>query len=151
MAAADENNPHELAISRMRAAQLQVYLREYREAEVLATRALEQSEKNRILPDAAYSRCVLGRARAELSHATDGVALIRQGIAGLLEVGLRLDIPTYTAYLAAAQWREGAIIDALKTVEQALRANPDALTHRPEMLRLRGEVRRLRASGLSTG
>src|SRR5216684_4336917 len=43
--------------------------------------------------------------------------------------------------MAAAQEREGAIVDALETVEQALQANPDELTHRPEILRLRGELR----------
>ncbi len=43
--------------------------------------------------------------------------------------------------LAAAQEREGAIADALATVEQALQVNPDELECRPETLRLRGELR----------
>ena len=47
----------------------------------------------------------------------------------------------YTACLAEAQEREGAIVDALETVEQALQANPDELIYRPETLRLRGELR----------
>jgi predicted ATPase len=76
-----------------------------------------------------------------LSHATEAIALISQGIASLLEGGLRLRTPTYTAFLAEAQQSEGAIVDALATIEQALRANPDALTHRPETLRIRGELR----------
>jgi predicted ATPase len=45
------------------------------------------------------------------------------------------------AGLAEAQEREGAIVDALATVEQALQANPDELAYRPETLRLRGELR----------
>ena len=40
-----------------------------------------------------------------------------------------------------AQEREGAIADALETIEQALQANPDELVYRPETLRLRGELR----------
>jgi hypothetical protein len=44
-------------------------------------------------------------------------------------------------YLAAAQAREGAIVDALETVEEALQANPDELVYRPGILRLRGELR----------
>jgi len=36
---------------------------------------------------------------------------------------------------------EGAIVDALQTVEQALQANPDELMDRPEILRLRGGLR----------
>ena len=66
--------------------------------------------------------------------------MIRHGIANLLEGGLCLTIPAYTADLAEAQQSEGAIVDALETVEQALRANPDVLWHRPRALRLRGEL-----------
>src|SRR5262249_35090083 len=36
---------------------------------------------------------------------------------------------------------EGASVDALATVEQALQATPDELIVRPETLRLRGELR----------
>ena len=66
--------------------------------------------------------------------------LIREGIAGLLEIGIRTGISFYANSLAESQQREGAIVDALPTVEQALQANPDELAHRPETLRLRGEL-----------
>jgi len=138
---ADGNTPFDLAFSLSFAALTRIYMREYEQAETLAARALELSEKHQFPFVAALSRCNIGRARAELGRATEGVALIRRGIAGLLEVGFRLGIPIYTASLAAAQRREGAIADALETVEQALRANPDQLVSRPEMLRLRGELR----------
>jgi tetratricopeptide (TPR) repeat protein len=141
MAAANGNNPYEVAWSGYYAAALRILTREHEKAEALATRALELSEKNQFPQIAAHSRCVLGRARAQLSHATEAIALINQGIASLLEGGLRLRTPTYTAFLAEAQQSEGAIVDALATIEQALRANPDALTHRPETLRIRGELR----------
>src|SRR5580704_11892345 len=62
-------------------------------------------------------------------------------MAGLLEAGARLGIANWTAFLAAAQAREGAIVGALEAVEQALQANPDELAYRPETLRLRGELR----------
>jgi predicted ATPase len=42
---------------------------------------------------------------------------------------------------AAAQAREGAVVEALETVERALQANPDELVSRPETLTLRGELR----------
>jgi tetratricopeptide (TPR) repeat protein len=106
----------------------------------LAGRALELSQKHRFPPEAAFSRCVLGRARAELGCATEGIELIRQGIAGFLEIGGRLGIPIHTAFLAAAQALEGAIEDALETVQEALQANPDLLSYRPEMLRIRGKL-----------
>jgi len=86
---------------------------------------------------------VLGQARAQLGRTTEGIALIRQGLAGLLEIGMRLTVPYITASLAEAQEREGAITDALGTVEQGLQANPrELLFYRPEALRLRGELRR---------
>jgi predicted ATPase len=44
-------------------------------------------------------------------------------------------------YLAGAQEREGAIGDALETLEQALRAHADRRVYRPEALRLHGELR----------
>jgi tetratricopeptide (TPR) repeat protein len=116
-------------------------MREYEQAEVLAARALELGEKHQFPQIAAQSRCVLGQARAQLGRATEGVELIRQGIAGLLGVGSRSRISYRTASLAAAQECEGAVVDALETVEQALQANPNELVHRPEALRLRGELR----------
>jgi class 3 adenylate cyclase/tetratricopeptide (TPR) repeat protein len=141
MAAVNENNPHDLAISGIPAAALRNYLREHEQAEALAAHALELSEKHQFSPEAAHARCLLGQARAQLGRATEGIALIRQGIASLLEGGLRLLIPTYTASRAEAQEREGAIVEALETVEQALKADPDALVDRPRALGLRGELR----------
>ena len=52
-----------------------------------------------------------------------------------------MGIPHDLLSLATAQMLDGVIIEALKTVERALQANPDQLAHRPEMLRLRGELR----------
>ena len=141
MAAANGNNPYDVAFAGYCAAYLRVYMREHEQAEALAARALELSEKHQFPPEAALSRCVLGRSRARLGRATEGVALIRQGMAGLREIGTRMDISSNTALLAEAQERDGAIGDALGTVEQALQANPDELVYRPEMLRLRGELR----------
>jgi tetratricopeptide (TPR) repeat protein len=140
-AAVDVNNPHDVAISCISAAQLKFYLGAYQQAEALAGRALELSQTHQFPPEAALSRCVLGRARAELGRAPEGIVLIRQGIAGLLEIGGRLGIPIHTVSLAAAQAVEGAIVEALATVEEALQANLDLLAPRPEMLRLRGELR----------
>jgi tetratricopeptide (TPR) repeat protein len=116
-------------------------MREYERAEASAEQALELSEKNQFPLVASYSRCVLGRARAQLGRASEGITLIRQGIAGVLETGTRVGAAYFTASLAAAQERDGARIDALDTVERALQTNPDELVNRPETLRLRGELR----------
>src|SRR5262249_11457276 len=89
---------------------------------------------------AGVSQCILGQAHAQLGRASDGIALIRQGIAGMLAVGSRVTLGHLR--LADAQKCAGAISEALDTVEQALQAAPEGeLVHRPEMLRLRGELR----------
>ncbi len=141
MAAADPNNPYDLAWSEMNAALLQVWLREYEDAEALAAQAQARSEDHQFPDVLAWSRVVLGRARAQRGRASEGIALIRQGIAGLLEIGFRWAATYYIGALAEAQACAGAIGDALATVEQALQANPDELINRPEPLGLRGALR----------
>jgi tetratricopeptide (TPR) repeat protein len=140
-AAANVNNPHDLAFAGHSAAGFWLRMREYEQAEALAARALELSEKHQFPNEAAMSRCLLGQARAQLGRTTEGIALIRQGIAGVLESGQRVVMTLYRTYLAEAEEREGSIVDALETVEQALRTNPDELAYRPETLRIRGELR----------
>jgi class 3 adenylate cyclase/tetratricopeptide (TPR) repeat protein len=141
VAAANGSNPFEVAFSTVFAAFLHISLREYGQAEALAAQAFELSEKIQIPQMSAFCRCALGSARAQLGHSTEGVALIIQGMAGLREIGTRVNDALVTTLLAAAQERDGAILDALETVEQALRTNPDELVSRPDALRMRGEIR----------
>jgi tetratricopeptide (TPR) repeat protein len=141
MAAANADNPHDIAFAGDHAAELWVLMREYEKAEALAERALALSEEYQFPNEAAQARCALGKARAQRGRTTEGIALIRQGIAGKLESGQRLGITRDLAFLAAAQASEGAIGDSLETIEQALQANPHELVWRPEIVRLRGELR----------
>jgi tetratricopeptide (TPR) repeat protein len=140
MAAAANRNPFEVAMSGYLAAYLRLYLRENEQAETLAVQALELCEKHQYPLPAAHSRCALGQARGQLGRAAEGVGLIRDGIAGLLETGSCLGITQLMTYLAVAQGREDATVDALATLDQALQANPNELFFRPETLRLRGEL-----------
>jgi tetratricopeptide (TPR) repeat protein len=141
MTGVDRGNPYDLAFSGCGAALRSFDMREYEQAEALAGRALELAEKNQFPQIVGMLRCVLGSALAQLGRAAEGVSLIQQGIAGLLEIGARAGISQYTACLAGAQDCQGAIADALETVEQALKVNPDERDYRPETLRLRGELR----------
>jgi tetratricopeptide (TPR) repeat protein len=140
MAVANRDNPHDLAFAGHHAAVLWILMREYERAESLAATAVELSEKHRYPNEAAMSRCVLGQARAQQGQTTEGIALIRQGIAGMLESGQRLGIAFNTMALAGALGRAGAITEALETVERALEANFNEPVFRPEALRLRGEI-----------
>ena len=141
MMAAANTNPYGIAFSAFLAALLRAYMGEYEQAEALNAQALELAEQQQFALLAAISRCALGNARSRLGRAAEGIELIRRGLAEMLEIGSRLTISTYTAYLAAAQERAGAIADALATVEQALQVNPEELYYRPEIFRLRGELR----------
>jgi class 3 adenylate cyclase/tetratricopeptide (TPR) repeat protein len=141
LAAVNSENPHDLAIAGLCSAALLSFLGEHKKAEPLAARALELSEKNQFPPEAAYSRVVLGSARAHLGRTSEGIALIRRGIASELEVGARVSIPFDTTSLATAQMLDGRIVEAFETVEQALQVNPDQLYSRPEAFRVRGELR----------
>src|ERR1700674_3039671 len=98
-------------------------LRDYERAEALAAHALELGKKHQLPNPTARSLGSLGRARAQLGRATEGVALIRQGLAALREIGTRMGITASIANLAEAQALEGAIWEALETIEQALNAN----------------------------
>jgi predicted ATPase len=116
-------------------------LREYEQAEALASQALEQCEQYSFSLYAAFSRIFLGYARSHLGCATEGIALIRRGLAELVKLGASNASGTHIAELAAALGRQGAIVEALETVERALQLNPEELFFRPEMLRIRGELR----------
>jgi class 3 adenylate cyclase len=134
-------NPHDLAWSDAREADLHVLMRENESAEAAAARALELCEKHLFPSDAASSRCALGQARAQLGRAADGIALIRQGTDTWIQLGQRIKVTHHLTSLAAAQLGAGAVGDARETVEQALNFNPEELVYRPETLRIRGEVR----------
>jgi class 3 adenylate cyclase/tetratricopeptide (TPR) repeat protein len=134
-------NPHDLEWSDLLAAFLHALMREYETVEALAAGALEMCEKHRFPNDAAYSKCFLGYARAQLGRAADGVSLVRGGIDALLQVGNGTSVSGYMTYLAVAQLRGGAIGDAAETVERALNFNPEEVVYRPETLRVRGEIR----------
>jgi len=140
MAAANQNNPAEVAWSGCLGAGTHLFLREHERAEMLAARALELSEKHQIPQFVGYARCALGRAWAELGRANEGVALIHQGIAGMAEIGTHQDF--FILFLAESQALSGAIGDALETIEPVLQPNrPDTtIALLPEAFRLRGEL-----------
>jgi predicted ATPase len=57
----------------------------------------------------------------------------------MLRTGQGIQLPECTAWLAQALGREGDVLGALDTVEQALRY--PIVRYRPEVLRIRGELR----------
>jgi tetratricopeptide (TPR) repeat protein len=139
MAAANPSNPAEVAWAGWIGATTYLLLKENERAEILAAQALEVFEKHQLAQVAEIARCVLGWARAELGYPSEGIALIRQGIAGSAAVGVHHDI--YDVYLARAQALSGAIGEAIETLEQVLQPNrPDENVARLHAYCLRGEL-----------
>lgn len=141
MAVANRDSPFEMAFLGFLAAQLRIWTREYDQAETFAARAVELSEQRQFPWLAALSRAALGQARAQLGDTAEGIALIRQGMAELLETGSRFGLTNVAASLAETCGYSGAIMDALEAVEQALEANPDELVSQPYILQVRGDLR----------
>jgi hypothetical protein len=83
----------------------------------------------------------LGRSRAQLGRTGEGVALVRQGLAGFADTGNRLSLQDHLKWLAEAQALDGKIDDALITIEEALQANPEEVVSRPNALICRGDLR----------
>ena len=96
VSAVSENKPHDQAISDICAAQLRHYLKEYEQAEVFATKALERSEKHQFLHEIAHFRWRPRPARAQARPRERGYHADSSGDGSLCsKAGLRLTIPTY--------------------------------------------------------
>jgi tetratricopeptide (TPR) repeat protein len=139
----DGTQPHPFVTlaAQISSAILYTMLREFARAEALAEEALASAEEHGFPDSAIWAPVPLGLARAELGHTAEGVALLRQALAGATEKGTRLQITLPLTYLAEAQALDGAVPDALRTIDEALQANPQELFLRPETLRVRGELR----------
>jgi hypothetical protein len=137
-----QRNPYVTAIAQFAEAILHgPMLREFARAEALAEKALASCEEHGFAEVANWARPPLGLARAVLGRTAEGVALLGQALAGAAESGARVAITAMLTYLAQAQALDGAVADGLRTIDDALRANPQELFLRPETLRVRGELR----------
>jgi class 3 adenylate cyclase len=148
--ARNSNNPYDLAVGRLFESWLSCILSEPQRAEVAAAQALAAAEEHAFAFIRNITLTRLGWARAQLGRAGEGATLIRQGIAGLAEIGSRLFITDHLTRLAEAHALDGKIDDALITIEEALQANPEELFYRPNALICRGELRlKLGQTGLA--
>jgi len=139
--ARDSENPYDLASGLVMESWLYRFLREPQPAEAAAKRALAISEERGFSFCRDFARIFIGSVRAQLGGADEGIALIRQGMAGLSEAGVRVTITDVLTRLAEAQSLGGKIDDALSTIEEALQANAEEIVFRPNILRCRGELR----------
>ena len=102
IAAADVAKPYDLVNSWYGSAYLRLRMREYRDAETLAARALDLCQKHEFPQLLAHAECALGCARVGINCTNEGIALIRQGIHPLREAHAPVQVPHYMRNLAAA-------------------------------------------------
>ena len=87
-----------------------------------------------------FAGCIpMGLGKAQLGKPSEGFTLIRQSIAARTESGSRADITNSLTVLAEAQALDGAIDDALGTLDDALRANSEEPVFQPNIITLRGK------------
>jgi tetratricopeptide (TPR) repeat protein len=137
----DTKNPFDLAFARFWEGWLYRALREPQRAGVAATQALAICAEHGFPYVRDGANTIMGWSRAQLGSTGGGVALIREGLAGMAEIGARVAMSVFLKCLAEAQALDVKIDDALGTIEDALQANPKELFYLPDILSFRGELR----------
>jgi predicted ATPase len=133
-------NPYDLAMARFFESWLRQFLGEPQLVEETSAESLAISEEHGFSYTRDLAHVMTGWARAKRGNTREGVAQIRQGLAGIGRIGARLGLTTVLTLLAEAQALDGAIAEAVSTIQDALQVNPQEIVFRPQMLRLRGEL-----------
>jgi class 3 adenylate cyclase len=134
------DSPFQIAFAQFVAAMLKLQLQEHEEAKRLADDSIGLSAENGFPMIGDLSRLVLGRACASLGGAAEGVSLIRKAIDALPPTD-RNGMTAFLSWLAEAEALDGAVTDALVTIEQALEANPMERAWACDALQIRGKLR----------
>jgi tetratricopeptide (TPR) repeat protein len=136
--AQDNANPYDVAFANHMAAMTFLTLRQPGHAHEAAQLSMSLSEEHCYPQFSAIARVALGRAMAEVEDATQGVALIRQGLEAMSRTKARSALTMYLVWLAEAQSFARSPGNAFATLGRALTVNPGERFYRPEALRLRG-------------
>ncbi|MBV8135329.1 MAG: AAA family ATPase, partial [Deltaproteobacteria bacterium] len=134
------HSPFQIAFAQFVAAMLKLQLREHEAAKRLAEDSIGLSVQNGFPVIGDLSRMVLGRACASLGRAAEGALLIREAIDALPQTD-RNGMTAFLSWLAEAEALNGALTDALATIERALEANPMERTWACDALQVCGELR----------
>ena len=135
------DDPFEIAFARYFESWLFYILRDASRALAAAQQGLALSEQHGFSLPGAMSQGLLGWAQAQLGSPGEGVSSLRRSLAIHAENSSRLMISDSLTRLAEAQVLDGAIEDALSTLEDALQADPEELVYQPNILTRRGELR----------
>ena len=134
-------DPYAMAMALHFKGNLHWCLKAPRQVEVVADRLFSVSQQHGLSYASDLARVLLGWSKSQLGHAADGVDLINQALAGFASSGAKVAITYFLTLLSEAQAQAGDAEAALRSVENALVANPQELTWRAYTLTWRGEVR----------
>jgi tetratricopeptide (TPR) repeat protein len=134
-------DPYAIAMALHFEGNLHWCLKAPRRVEVIGNRLLSLSEEHGLSYASDLARVLLGWAKSELGHAAEGVELINQALAGFAAAGAKVAITYFLTLLAQAQACAGDAESGLRTIEEALAANPQELIWRAYTLTCRGELR----------
>jgi tetratricopeptide (TPR) repeat protein len=135
--ARDTKYPYDLAMALLFEGYLHRFQREPRQVEAVSAQLLSLSEEHGFAYACDLARGLIGWARAQLGRTAEGVSLIRQALAGFEKSGARVGNTDVLTRLAEAQVLDGAIDEALNTMELALKENAEELVFWPNTLRYR--------------
>ena len=138
--AQENDSPYDLAFAQSMAAILAVLSDNLPAATRFAENSMQLSHEHGFPQFLPISRIVLGRATAGSGAPAEGIALIREGLAGMASAGSRVGMTEYVTWLAEAELLGGFLDDSLRTAEHALTLNPQELFFRPASLQLRGDL-----------
>jgi len=139
--ACEGKSPYDVAYAYFSEGFIYRLLREPREAEAAARKAITISDKYTVSSPGQWACVVMGWAQAQLGNAEEGILRIREATDALLKAGTRIAITDFLTALAEALALNGMVEDALGTLEDAFQANPQELVFRPHILQVRGELR----------
>ncbi|HJY82733.1 MAG TPA: adenylate cyclase, partial [Candidatus Binatia bacterium] len=136
------SHPHSLAFALCFAAELHQRRRDRQAAQEQAEALITLSTEQGLSFWLASGPVLWGWARSEQGHGEEGIAQLRQGIAGVRATGAEVVTPHWLALLAEAYGRDGQNGEGLKIVGEALAIVDKNEEHyyEAELYRLKGEL-----------
>ncbi|MBI3390069.1 MAG: hypothetical protein HY027_20245, partial [Deltaproteobacteria bacterium] len=133
--------PSQRGLALVGAATAQAQLRQASAVVAHADRILSLALEHDLPQFTGWGHVFHGWALALQGGREEGIAELREGLAGYAAFGNRASAGGYLGWLAEAQLLGGQVTDGLATIEEALTAVPEERMFIPELLRLRGELR----------
>jgi predicted ATPase len=146
--ARDVSHPPSLALAHQYAATLHMFRRDWQMTQALAEAGIRLSTEHRLPYWASGGFVCRGWALAEQGQIEEGMAQIRQGVAGLQSTGTELLAPFGLAVLAGVCGKAGQMEQGLTALDEAL-ATVNCTGERlfeAEVHRLKGELLRAKRS-----